>query len=665
MRHPSAGVGLCTRCRLLGLPCSKLDYSGSGRGAPWRRGGPYCIGTPPHAPRGTRRYRWRGLDGVRAGRGGRRECVQIFTRNARGWAAKPLEPDEVARFRAEAEADRLPGRRARRYLVNAAAADRGDPEEELGRARGRARALRGARRPRAHLPPRQQRRRGRGDRARRRGMDAGARARAGQGAAAHRDDRRPGGSLGWRFEQLAAIREAVPGAARRRVGVCLDTCHVFAAGYDLSTARATRGPWRSSTGPSASRNVQAFHLNDSKRPLGSRVDRHEHIGAGRARARALPAPGERRRFADRPGFLETEERYPENLAVLRRLVRHEGDRQPKTSRAVRRAGRRRAAAPPACRSTALRRATRAKLDRLVAVRRGGTARAHPDPRQPGPRLASPPGVALAWLLEQLAGVEARWPTAASSAAPRTGRSSRCCTSPSCPVSRVAFDELRPDLHGRHPARAGEPLAARRATCRTSSSTTTRPARDRARALRRRGRPHRRHLDGGGRVRAGERPRAPAAHRHRALLRDQGRHPRPRQADHAAGRRRLPLALPAGGQGRARGDRAPAPARGLLPAVPHRPSSGRRSTATRWCADLGEIYAPDMVAEVAERFISSRGRAGRWRSARYEDDALVLAADERPAHQRRPAHPRGDRGRGGWAGGHGTMAGARLPVEGLR
>jgi deoxyribonuclease-4 len=44
-----------------------------------------------------------------------------------------------------------------------------------------------------------------------------------------------GNSLGWRFEQIAAIREAVPAAHRRRVGVCFDTCHAFAAGYDLST----------------------------------------------------------------------------------------------------------------------------------------------------------------------------------------------------------------------------------------------------------------------------------------------------------------------------------------------------------------------------------------------------------------------------------------------
>ena len=56
-----------------------------------------------------------------------------------------------------------------------------------------------------------------------------------------------GKSLGWRFEQVAAIREAVPGRARRRVGVCFDTCHAFAAGYDLSTPGGLRPDLRASS----------------------------------------------------------------------------------------------------------------------------------------------------------------------------------------------------------------------------------------------------------------------------------------------------------------------------------------------------------------------------------------------------------------------------------
>ena len=66
-----------------------------------------------------------------------------------------------------------------------------------------------------------------------------------------------------------------------RVGVCLDTCHLFASGYDLDLERTgTRAPSRTSTRIVGFDRLKVFHLNDSKKPLGSRVDRHEHIGKG-------------------------------------------------------------------------------------------------------------------------------------------------------------------------------------------------------------------------------------------------------------------------------------------------------------------------------------------------------------------------------------------------
>ena len=90
-----------------------------------------------------------------------------------------------------------------------------------------------------------------------------------------------GTSLGHRFEQLAAILEQVEAAPR--VGLCLDTCHPFAAGYDI---RSPRGLPRDDAGAGNQRAgdndapVQAIHLNDSRQGLGSRVDRHAHIGEG-------------------------------------------------------------------------------------------------------------------------------------------------------------------------------------------------------------------------------------------------------------------------------------------------------------------------------------------------------------------------------------------------
>ncbi len=131
-----------------------------------------------------------------------------------------------------------------------------------------------------------------------------------------------GASLGWRFEQL---RSMLDGAARpERTGVCLDTSHIFASGYDLRTPetyRATIDKFDRVVGLSR---LYAWHLNDSKKPLGSRVDRHEHIGKGTLGRQAFRNLLTDPRMAGLPGVLETpknkdldEDRV--NLAVLRRL----------------------------------------------------------------------------------------------------------------------------------------------------------------------------------------------------------------------------------------------------------------------------------------------------------------------------------------------------------
>lgn len=88
-----------------------------------------------------------------------------------------------------------------------------------------------------------------------------------------------GSSLGHRFEELAAILAGVEQADR--IGVCLDTCHVFAAGYDIRTPGGYRKTMEDLDACLGLRRLQAIHLNDSKGGLGSRVDRHEHIGEGR------------------------------------------------------------------------------------------------------------------------------------------------------------------------------------------------------------------------------------------------------------------------------------------------------------------------------------------------------------------------------------------------
>lgn len=87
-----------------------------------------------------------------------------------------------------------------------------------------------------------------------------------------------GTSLGHTFEQLARISDAVE--SDERIGFCFDTCHVFAAGYDIREKKAYEGTMRAFDGIIGLERLFAIHMNDAKKDLASRVDRHEHIGQG-------------------------------------------------------------------------------------------------------------------------------------------------------------------------------------------------------------------------------------------------------------------------------------------------------------------------------------------------------------------------------------------------
>ncbi|MFN2158200.1 MAG: deoxyribonuclease IV, partial [Anaerolineae bacterium] len=88
-----------------------------------------------------------------------------------------------------------------------------------------------------------------------------------------------GTALGHRFAQLAAIIDRVE--AQERMGVCLDTCHLFAAGYPIHTAPGWESMMRELEETIGLHRVTAIHVNDSRREFGSRIDRHEHIGKGK------------------------------------------------------------------------------------------------------------------------------------------------------------------------------------------------------------------------------------------------------------------------------------------------------------------------------------------------------------------------------------------------
>lgn len=132
-----------------------------------------------------------------------------------------------------------------------------------------------------------------------------------------------GTNLGRTFEELAVIIDQVE--AKERIGICLDTCHVFAAGYDFRTEEGYADMMRHFDETLGIDNLKAIHLNDSKFPLGSKRDRHEHIGEGEIGLDGFRHVVNDTRLAGLPGLLETEkgdddEFDGKNLATLRGLV---------------------------------------------------------------------------------------------------------------------------------------------------------------------------------------------------------------------------------------------------------------------------------------------------------------------------------------------------------
>jgi deoxyribonuclease-4 len=112
-----------------------------------------------------------------------------------------------------------------------------------------------------------------------------------------------GSCLGCTFEELGEVLRLVDDPSR--VGVCFDTCHVFAAGYELRTRDGYERTMEALERQVGIEHVGAFHLNDSKKGLGSRVDRHQHIGEGELGLEPFRFLLNDRRFARIPKMLET------------------------------------------------------------------------------------------------------------------------------------------------------------------------------------------------------------------------------------------------------------------------------------------------------------------------------------------------------------------------
>ena len=263
------------------------------------------------------------------------EAFQIFTKSSNQWRARPLSADEVRDFRGRVERAGIRAAVAHAsYLINLASSEptlRGRSLASFGEELDRCEAL-GLLGLVIHPGCATS------------GSDEEGLAliasavretlrarRAGRALVILEHTAGQGRSLGWRFEQLARIVDHLDG--HRRVAVCLDTCHLQAAGYDLATVGGYRRTFEAFDSVVGLDRLRVFHLNDSKRPLGSRVDRHDHIGQG-----TLGRPAFRRllndpRFAGLPMLLETpktEGRKPRdtspdpldttNLATLRSLL---------------------------------------------------------------------------------------------------------------------------------------------------------------------------------------------------------------------------------------------------------------------------------------------------------------------------------------------------------
>ena len=135
-----------------------------------------------------------------------------------------------------------------------------------------------------------------------------------------------GTNLGYRFEQLATLIEK--SGQPERLMVCYDTCHAFAAGYDITTAEAYKKTFNEFERIIGLKKLAVIHLNDSKKGLGSKVDRHEHIGQGMLGESAFKFIMADMRFKTIPKILETPkgddgQMDKVNLSLLRKFARSE------------------------------------------------------------------------------------------------------------------------------------------------------------------------------------------------------------------------------------------------------------------------------------------------------------------------------------------------------
>ena len=262
------------------------------------------------------------------------EAVQIFTKSSRQWRAKAITAEEAATFRAEAARSGYAASTSvhASYLINLGGGEGDLREKSIAAFIDELERCDALGVPFLVVHPGSNADTRTGLRNIARALDRTFAAHRGACQVLLETAAGQGSALGRSFEELREIRDQV--RAPERVAVCLDTCHVFAAGYDLSTDRgydATLDRFDEVLGIGL---LKAFHLNDSVKPLGCRVDRHEHVGKGEIGPGCFRRLVNDPRFGSVPGYLEIPPAG--NKPCLRRLrAMRPKDRPPARGRARR------------------------------------------------------------------------------------------------------------------------------------------------------------------------------------------------------------------------------------------------------------------------------------------------------------------------------------------
>lgn len=260
------------------------------------------------------------------------EAIQVFTKNGNQWKAKELMPDDIGKWQTAADSSRITPILAHdSYLINLAT-----PDPELWQKSLDAFRVEIERCAALHIPYL----------VTHAGSHVGSGEEAGLKRIAEAVNRLhaemgfrgvtilfettagQGTALGYKFEHWGQLLELLDHPDW--VGFCFDTCHVFASGYDLKTPEGYEQTMQEFQRNIGLERIMAFHLNDSKKGLGCRVDRHENIGKGELGLEPFRYLVNDVRFKAVPGILETppledSDGFLENLQLLRSLIESKKD----------------------------------------------------------------------------------------------------------------------------------------------------------------------------------------------------------------------------------------------------------------------------------------------------------------------------------------------------